>query len=370
MHFLLIPYGLLTLFFLANFSERKSSQARGGAFLFVALTVALLFMTLWFREPSGDSWRYWMSFQKIRLMSFTEAISLYSDTDILFLALNWLIGHIGNSHLVLFGATLILFFGVFIAAVRKLLKPVAVLAVIMSYVAFPYFIAYATNGLRQGLSMSFLLMGYVLLFRNDRKAWIWILLAPLWHSGAWLAVAATVTHQIMCTYIRKTSIRWALVFLALGIGIMFSATGINESIMTNLTGKIQLRDSFTIYFQDPDEFGYRSGFRLDYLLFSLIPLITAVLLRLRSAIFDYKAAGWWLSLYLSLNVIYHLFSFAPFSDRFGGFSWLLMPLVIYLQIPPTKSKQLQTVFVATVSIVNLVMLQFYTGDFIKPPAGW
>jgi hypothetical protein len=369
MHFLLIPFALLSLLFVMQYSARQQAYARGGMLLVTVLTVALFFATMWFREPAGDSWRYLETFRNIRTMSLGTAMS-YPDTDPLFVLLNWLAGRLGESSLILYGATLLVFFGVFTAAMRQMLGPLATVVVLMSYTAFPFFVAYAANGLRQGLSMVFLLMGYALLSRGQRTGWVWLLMAPLWHSGAWLAVAVTISHQLMCFVIKSTRVRWLLVMGVLGLSITLSATGLNETLMSQLPEKIELRDSQEIYFDDAEEFGYRGGFRLDFLAFSLVPLVTALMLYRRGRSFHYSGPGWWLSLYLSLNVIYQLFAFAPFSDRFAGFSWFLMPLVIFLQVQQTGWKNLQTAFVVAVCLVNVAMLQLYTGNFIRPPMGW
>lgn len=369
MHFLLIPFAMLSLLFLMQYSARRQDHARGGMLLSAAVTVSLLFLTMWFREPAGDSWRYLETFRNMRIESLSSALNR-PDTDLLFVLLNWFAGRLGDSSLVLYGATLLVFYGVFIAAIRQVISPLGTVVVLMAYTAFPFFVAYAANGLRQGLSMVFLLMAYALLARGRRTGWLWLLLAPFWHTGAWLAVAVTLCHQLMCRFVRSSRWRWMLVFGVLGVGIALSASGLNESVMAAVPEAIELRGSHQIYFDDPDEFGYRGGFRLDFLLFSLVPLASAVWLRSRGRAFDYSGPGWWLSLYLSLNVVYHLFAFAPFSDRFAGFSWFLLPLVIYLQVQQTGWKNLQTAFVATVCLVNVAMLQLYTGNFIRPPTWW
>ena len=369
MHFLLIPYTLLCVFFVTNFASRKHAHARGALLLMGGLTLALLFVTMWLRPATGDSWRYMEHFRNMRALSLSNALA-YKDTDPLFVLLNWFAGLLGNSSLVLFGATLLVYFGVFIAATRKLLSPVSALVVIMAYTAFPFFVAYAASGLRQGLAMMFLFMGYVCLARGQKQAWVWLLLAPLWHSGAWLAVMVTAAHQLMCLVVKAPKLRWALVLLVLLGAIGLSATGLNQSLMSLLPEAIELRDTQEIYFEDPDLYGYRAGFRPDFLIFSLFPLLTAFALRKRGDTFNYNGPGWWLSLYLGLNVIYHLFSFAPFSDRFAGFSWFLMPLVIFLQVQRTRSHNLQTIFVAAICLVNVAMMQLYTGNFIRFPEDW
>lgn len=369
MHFLLIPYGLFSLIFVLQFMNRREASARAGFLLFAVLTTSLLFVTMWWRPATGDSGRYLTYFRDLRVMSLGNALA-FREGDPLYVLLNWLAGFVGDGEKVLFGATLLVYFSVFIAAVRRLVGPLGAVVVVMCYVAFPYFVAYAASGLRQGLALVFLLMAYVGLRQSKRQAWVWLLLAPLWHSGAWLAVGVTVAHQVMCWFVSKENVRWGLVLALLAVAVALSITGMNEALMTRFSDLLNLKQSQEIYFTDAKEYGYRAGFRADFFLFSMLPLGTAYILRTRAPTFDYEHSGWWLSLYLSLNIVYHLFSAAPFADRFAGFSWYLLPLVIYLQMRETKSRNLLTAFVAMVCIVNVVMMQFYTGNFIKVPKGW
>lgn len=74
---------------------------------------------------------------------------------------------------------------------------------------------------------------------------------------------------------------------------------------------------------------------------------------------------WWLSLYLSLNIIYQLFAFAPFADRFAAFSWFIMPIVIFLQFQEARSPQLVSQLIFSFVLGNILLLQFYTGNWIR-----
>lgn len=369
MHFLLIPYALLCVLFIALYASRRDSITRAGLLVPCGATTLLLFMAMWWRPVAGDSWRYMQYYKALQGMSLADALA-YRESDPLYTVLNWVVGGLGNDAAWLFGATLLIYFGVFIAALRRLLSPLDVLVVLMSYTAFPYFIAYGANGLRQGLSLVFLLMAYACLRRGEQKAWVWAMLAPFWHSGAWLGVAVMAAHQLMCWQIRRPENRWVVVFGLLSVSILLSFTGFNQSIMAGLPGLVDLRGTHEIYFENAKAYGYRAGFRLDFVTFSLLPLVTGWLLRRGGSSFDYAGPGWWLSLYISLNVIYHLFSFAPFSDRFAAFSWFILPLVIFMQIREVRSHDLKTLFVGGVCLINVAMLQLYTGNFIQLPRIW
>ncbi|MEF3075903.1 EpsG family protein [Methylobacter sp. Wu1] len=370
MHFLLIPYALLSLSFVVHFLERRDAYARSGLVLTAGITTTLIFLALLLRPVIGDSWRYYQYFLVLRNMELQDAFNYQSESDPLYVLLNWTTGQLGDSQWLLFGATLLIFIGMFLLSVYKLAGPIGASILLMCYMGYPFFIAYASSGLRQGLSLVFLLMAFVGFRQQKLTAWAWLLLAPFWHSGAWLGVGVTVLHQAMCQSVSSGRMRWALVLGLLFVAVGLSASGLNESIMSALPELISLRQTHEIYFNNNEEIAYRTGFRADFFLFSLLPLITGWLLRKKAPIFSYMGSGWWLSLYLSLNIIYHLFSFVPFADRFSAFSWFLLPLVILLQVIETRSRKILVYFVGTIMLINVIMLQLYTGSFIRMPEGW
>jgi hypothetical protein len=370
MHFLLIPYALLSAIFVLHFLTCRQKGSRAGLAVISYATGTLLFVAMLLRPVGGDSWGYYQRFIKLRNLGLRDAFQDRAS-DPLFTLLSWLAGQFGTSELLLFGATLVVFFGIFVLALRRLLAPAAAAVVFVCYAAFPYFVAYAANALRQGLAMACLLMALVQYSRGRRDGWLWLLVAPLWHSGAWLAVIVIAAHQSLILVTRRERLRWVVVLGTLGVAILLSATGVNKEVLGRLPVEIpvEIPVEKLIYFTDPSQYGYRAGFRADFLLFSLVPLASAWALRRRAPTFSYRGPGWWLSIYLSLNILYHLFAFVPFADRFASFSWFLMPLVIFLQVRETRSRPLQIAFVSVVALVNLVMLQFYTGKFIAAP-GW
>lgn len=370
MHFLLVPYLMLSITFLVQFQTRKNIAARTGLVVTAGLTLIMMFLAITFRPPVGDSWRYYLYFLDLHSMGLMDALS-YRDSDFLYALLNWVVGKLGDSESLLFSATLVVYLGVFIAALHRVAGPVGTASLIVCYSAFPFFVAFAANGLRQGLALVFLLMAYVFFYTKKPKvAWVWLLLAPFWHSGAWLGVGVAALHWAMCRFVRKESARLCLVLCSLFAATALSASGLNESLLSRLPDIITLQQRHEIYFTEPGNLDYRSGFRIDFLLFSILPLVSAWMLRHRAPTFAHGGSGWWLSLYLSLNILYHLFSFVPYADRFAAFSWFLMPLVVFLQILETKRRKLLTGMVALVTLINVVMLQFYTGKFIEPPVWW
>jgi hypothetical protein len=370
MHYLLIPYLLLGSLFVLQFHARKDVSMRTGLVVTALVIAGMLCIAIIFRPVVGDSWRYNQYFQVVRTLPFPEIFS-YRDPDPAYALLNWIVGQVSASPALLFAAVLALYVGVTVIALRRWFTAVELAVLSTCLVAFPFFITYAANGLRQGIGLAFLLAGYLGVRKGRRSAWLWILSAPLWHSAMLLGVGVFLVHQLMCRLVGKQTARWNIVFAVWGVSLILSLTGWNAVVGGLLPAMVTLGQSYDIYFMDPNEFGYQSGFRADFALFSLVPLMTGFVLRRRAFAFDYRTiAGWMLSLYVSLNIIYHLFSFAPFADRFAAFSWWLMPLVVFLQVRATQYKSLMSMFVTLVVLVNAAMLQLYTGKFLPAPEWW
>lgn len=362
MHFLLIAYLLLNITFVSQLLRRSDVCSRTAMVAASSVTTVMMITAMLLRPVQGDSWRYYQTFLALRGMDLIEVLAL-PEVDLLYVGLNWLVGQLGSAPLLLFGTTLVIYFTVLLVALRRYLGHLHTAVLIMCYAAYPFFVTYGANGLRQGLAQVFLLMAYVQFRCRKHTAWVWLLLAPFWHSGAWLAVGVTLAHMTMCRMVRVERHRWWLVLGTLAFVIGLSATGLNESIMSSMIANFELRQTHVGYFGGVDEVesvGYKTGFRLDFLLFSLIPLAIALWQRRRAPILSYDRSGWWLSLYLSLNIIYHLFSFAPFADRFSGFSWFIMPLVVFLQARDVGRRNAISAFALITFFTNALAFNFYT----------
>lgn len=368
MHFLLIPYGLLGAMFILHFHQSDRRVGDSGLVVVASTTVVLLVLAMMFRPVAGDSWRYYQYFLSIREAGLLEVLG-NEQGDFLFTVLNWLAAQFGDSQLWLFGATLLLFVGGFVWALHRLLPTTEAAAVLMCYAAYPFFIAYGANGLRQGLALACMLMSLVQFSRGEKwSGWLWLLPIPFWHGGSMLGAVIVAIFVLMNRWVPSERARWVLVLSVYLLAMLMSLSGLNSATIALLPDFFDFETRHEIYFMDTSQVGleYRTGFRPDFAIFSLLPLMTALMLR-KSGAFSFKGAGWWLAIYLSLNSVYHLFSFAPFADRFASYSWFLLPLVLYFQVRGTGSRSLRSLFLLITVAINLLMLQFYTGSFLPSP---
>lgn len=165
MHYLLIPYAFLSFAFVVQFHFRRDITARTGLVVTAGTTLALIFIAIVMRPVTGDSWRYYQYFLYLRPMDLGDALA-YRDPDLLYALLNWVVGRLGAEAWLLFTAIFLVFIGIFVSAIYRLVGLSGTAVLLMCYTAFPFFIAYGANGLRQGLSLVFLLMALVNFFKT------------------------------------------------------------------------------------------------------------------------------------------------------------------------------------------------------------
>lgn len=369
---LLVPLCVLSLMFLLLLWiwGRREGQARSAATAMPVIAgLALIWLCTFLAVPTlvGDALQYAGSFSELRSMPLSRALA-QGGFDLFFTIVQWVVGQVSSSPFALFAVILLIYMSVFVFAQIRLAGYAGAAMLVMLHLGYPDFVTYADNTIRQGVGMVFLLAGIVELSKKSWRGWVWVILAPFWHSGIWLAVAVIAAHQVLCAVIHREKTRWLAVSFAFIGAISLSFLGSNQGFVTSLLGSVTINQRYDVYLGSND-FGYRTGFRYDFLAFSLLPLITAFALRHKAAVFDYKRAGWWLSLYLSLNVIYHLFSFAPFSNRFADFSWFLLPTIIFCQVRETNSRRLMVLFITSSVLINLIMLGTYTGSYVPNTAG-
>jgi len=375
-HYLLVPYSILAAVFLLSLTgvggapnRRSSGPVAVALLIFLLLTIAVAV-----RTPAGDSSYYLSDFRSISGEPFGQAVG--QSADPLFALLSWLVGRVSLASWAFFGSIFVLFAGVFGAALLRLFRPQHAAVMVVAYSMYPFAVAYATNGLRQGLALAFLLMGLVSLRESGVvQGWIWLLMAPGWHSGAWLAVIAIAVVQLLTLVVRRPSYRLGLVLGVLVGAILLSVSGLNVYLTQDVAHEIGFEPEprQAIYLQPAAAYGdyaYQAGFRVDFLTLSLLPIASMLVMRRRIRNEEIDGVYWWLTVYVVLNVVYHLFSFAPFADRFGAFSWILIPVVIYMQVCSTRSSRAVESFAVMATVSSVVLLATYTGPFLTEPVGW
>jgi len=208
------------------------------------------------------------------------------------------------------------------------------------------FISIQTNILRNGLSLCFILLSiYSILEKENLKFIIYVIIAYLFHRTA--VIPASLI--LVATYLDKIDIKYFLIFY--GLAILLSIVGFGFHVipfLSQLGGEDFQRLSFS------GETSYRIGFRLDFVLYNTFFLILFL-----------KFTNWntrdsiLIKYYILSSVVFFFNFYIPFSDRFGIYSWIMIPLLLFNTINeafPTKKILISTWVLIGFFIINKVLL--------------
>ena len=208
-------------------------------------------------------------------------------------------------------------------------------AVLLAFAGGFSFYIYGVNGIRNGIATSILLCAFA--FHNRKLVMLMLMaIAISFHSSVALPAAAFFACCIylnlgLCAFI------WATALLA---SIIYG-----ESVSMLLGGLISLGDEERLlkYTANAGFGGDKGGFRLDFILYAILPLFVSYALadrQSRSDKFYRKLVG----AYLLTNAFWLLAMYAAFSNRFAYLSWFMMPwIVIYPFLPKKRTSAIRTV---------------------------
>ena len=218
----------------------------------------------------------------------------------------------------------------------KLLDRYVYIGVLMFFTSLLFY-NYGTNTIRAGFAASFLLLSFCNC-RNKFLFYLFIIIAVGCHKSMLIPASAMVISR----YYDKTFI-YLLMWI---VSIFLSA--VLGSFFENIFASIAI-DSRTSYLNvDADDTLYKVGFRLDFILYSCLPVFMGYYFVIKKKYKD-KMYSMLFNTYLLANSFWILVIRANFSDRFAYLSWFIYPvLLIY---PLLKEK---IVFQQKLKIVGIV----------------
>ncbi|MBU3822286.1 EpsG family protein [Flavobacteriaceae bacterium XHP0103] len=208
------------------------------------------------------------------------------------------------------------------------------------------FMSIEINIIRNGLSICFILLGiYSLLEKEIKKFIIFALIAFLFHRTAIIPIVL-----ILAVYFSdKIEIKYYIVFYVLVILLSFIGFGFHS---------IQ----FLAEFDNEDlqklrlvaDTTYRIGFRYDFVLYNSFFLF----LFFKFTNGNYKDL-FLIKYFILSSAVFFLNFYIPFSDRFGIYSWIVIPLLLFNTINdafPTKKVFISTIVLIGFYVLNHVIL--------------
>lgn len=182
--------------------------------------------------------------------------------------------------------------------------------------------SYSINGLRNGLACSIVLAAFGFLVGNKRN----FVIAAILGFVALNIHKSTVIPLLMLVISWKfiKSFHWAYSFWLLSIVLSLVAGG----FFMNLFGSIGFdgRESYISGGVDADTFRHE-GFRWDFLLYSMMPIVLGYYIVIKRKIQD-RAYFVLLNTYTLTNAFWVMVIRANYSNRFAYLSWFMYPIVL------------------------------------------
>lgn len=181
----------------------------------------------------------------------------------------------------------------------------------------------AVNGLRNGVACAILVLAYSFLRENSKNKIVPILLAVLaysMHKSTILPILCTIV-SLYYSDTKKIIYFWIL-------SIVISLVG--GSSVANIFVGLGFDDRLDSYLQDTNDLSHQfssTGFRFDFLLYSVVPIILGYYVVVKRKIYDfhYKLL---LNTYILANSFWVMVITSSFSNRFAYLSWFLYPLIL------------------------------------------
>lgn len=349
---------LLTLFVAISVSRMsytqlsKSSQAA----TFFALALCLAFIIFYGQRPNsarfGDSYLYRHMFYM-----FKDGILMQNNTSS-----EWLWVKITSlcaksfDHSTYFTIISAGYFGFTFIACKKLTPNNVFISFLFFLGAFST-ITYAVNGIRNGLACSIALMAIAYLATSRKYLPLAIALAIAAmgiHKSTTLPMAALFASA----YFVK-SFKTAYYFWIASILISLVAGG----AVTSFFASFGFDDRFSHYAMgsvDASKFS-RTGFRWDFLIYSMMPIVLGYYTVIKRGIYD-RTYLILLNTYTLANAFWVMVIRANYSNRFAYLSWFMYPIVLAYPLlkldiwGPEQGKRLAQIMLAQVAFTWIMGL--------------
>lgn len=210
----------------------------------------------------------------------------------------------------------IYFMGIWCAC-RMIFKKDTMLAFVMYLAAFSTF-SYGTNGIKAGSAMSLFLVA--LAFHNQENKWLsWFF---LWVSlGFHHSMQLPLTAFFICYFLKKP--KW---FFYIWIGCFFAALLHITWFQTFFASITDAQGAGYLEEESGQQWG-KMGFRLDFILYSAVPVVVGWIVVMKRQIHDAKYE-FLLNLYTLLNAIWMLCMYGGSTNRIAYLGWGIYPIVL------------------------------------------
>lgn len=288
---------------------------------YLIILIIFLVLLIGLRPPGdfyfADSFWYNYNYRHLEGIPFTfkiDAPNVIWDNLFNYFCAN----RLGISNLFLLSD--VIYFGCTYFALKKLFPNDYVAAYLVFLGAFSTF-SFAYNGIKAGLAASIFLLA--LAYRKNLLLSVLLVLISLgFHHSMQLPVAAYIIARI-CSNAKVFMVVWVLCLLIAVLHI---------SYFQNLFASMADEGGKGYLMGGDGGAGASSGFRLDFVLYSAVPIWIAYISLYKKRLSmskDYLLA---LNIYLITNSVWMLCMYASYTNRIAYLSWFIYPVVLIYPI--------------------------------------
>ena len=201
------------------------------------------------------------------------------------------------------------------------------LAMLFFFTAFSTY-SYGTNGIRNGLACSLVLVALCLLIEEGHFKKFLSLIIMFMAMGIHRSTALPCMSALLSLYVVKDT-KWAFRFWLISIALSL----VLGNLMAGIFVRLGFDDRLETYYQGQYEEGTSAkfssvGFRWDFWVYSALPVLM-IWYSTRYRKFTDSAYTMFANTYLLCNAFWVIIIRSSFSNRFAYLSWFLHPVVMF-----------------------------------------
>ena len=219
-----------------------------------------------------------------------------------------------------FVVTAFVYVGMYLLAAKRISRQYSFLMFLMILSTFQFY-AYGTNTLRAGLAVSILMLALTY-YRQPTKMYLLMIVALSIHFSMMIPVAAAIVSK----YYNKP--RFFFYFWCFCVLLSAVSGSFFQTLFLNL-GLVE--DTRVSYFNVTEQIVYKTGFRVDFIIYSCVPIVLGALYRIKKGFRD-KFYEFIYGTYIIANAFWLLVIRMNFTDRVAYLSWFLYPILLLYPI--------------------------------------
>ena len=333
---------------LFNFKENEECYRSHSLFAVILLLTVILFIGL--RDPFGSS--KYLGDTSVYTGIFKD-LAIHGDTvatkDLGFYFFMWLASRVMNIQLFYLLCAVLYVLPVYYSF-NKWFKNKAIFALVI-YIVSMSFWPYGINGLRNGLATSFIIFS----FSQKDKKWLMIIImfvAASFHKSVILPIIAYFISLSYSNTKTLVTIWLILVIIMAVIGKDFGSTinTLMSAMFESNRAGISITDKYNSIF--------RSGFRLDFILYSSCAIAAGYYYLKKGAVDRFYIQL--LNIYIISNTVWVIFIYAAYTNRVAFLSWFILPVIIIYPLLKYAIFKYQNLYIAYIIICTLGFTIFLT----------